>query len=345
MADKEFLSPVSLAVLKLKNTAGTFVNLFANATTAARTWTFPDKTGTVAMLDDIPTLPISISNGGTGLTSLPHVNGFRLTLTSGTPVTTSDVTGATTIYAAPHSHNLISLWNGTEWRLYQSAEMSKSLGTLTNAIGYDVFCFLNSGVPTLEFLAWSNATTRATAVVQQNGVWVKSGDATRRLLGSFYTTSTTTTEDSMAKRFVSNVDNRVNRKLFRTETAANWTYSTSTIRQANGNTANQVSVFNTLDIEPVTLTLTINRVVNSITTNRAVAVGIGLDSTTTITGQHQTGNAGVSFANISAKFDDFVGIGKHDLNWLEYGGGADTQTWFNTSLNSSASGLSGFIKG
>lgn len=40
--------------LKLKNAAGTFVNFLVNATTAARTWTFPDKDGTVAMTSDIP---------------------------------------------------------------------------------------------------------------------------------------------------------------------------------------------------------------------------------------------------------------------------------------------------
>ena len=56
MADKEFLSPVTLAVLKLKNTANTFTNLFSNATTAARTWTFPDKSGTIAITDDLTDL-------------------------------------------------------------------------------------------------------------------------------------------------------------------------------------------------------------------------------------------------------------------------------------------------
>lgn len=69
MADKEFLSPVTLAVLKLKNVANTFTNLFSNATTAARTWTLPDKSGTVALTDDVPSLPLSISNGGTGHTA------------------------------------------------------------------------------------------------------------------------------------------------------------------------------------------------------------------------------------------------------------------------------------
>lgn len=40
-------------VLQLWNAAGTFKNAFANATTAIRTWTFPDKSGTVAMTSDI----------------------------------------------------------------------------------------------------------------------------------------------------------------------------------------------------------------------------------------------------------------------------------------------------
>lgn len=45
----------------LRNTANTFTSFFANAVTAARTWTFPDKNGTVAMTSDIPGVPI----GGT----------------------------------------------------------------------------------------------------------------------------------------------------------------------------------------------------------------------------------------------------------------------------------------
>ena len=41
------------------------------------------------------------------------LNGFRLTLTTATPVTTSDVTGATTLYLTPYSHNCIGLYDGT----------------------------------------------------------------------------------------------------------------------------------------------------------------------------------------------------------------------------------------
>lgn len=57
-------------VLKLKNAAGTIVNTFANTTTAARTWTLPDKSGTIALEDDTawtswtPTFQgLSVGNG------------------------------------------------------------------------------------------------------------------------------------------------------------------------------------------------------------------------------------------------------------------------------------------
>ncbi len=39
--------------LNLKNAANTFTNFLTNATTAARTWSFPDKDGTVAMIGDV----------------------------------------------------------------------------------------------------------------------------------------------------------------------------------------------------------------------------------------------------------------------------------------------------
>lgn len=59
---------LTLFKLNLKNAANTFTNFLANATTAARTWTMPDKDGTVAMTSDVP-FPLAgfrnrIINGG-----------------------------------------------------------------------------------------------------------------------------------------------------------------------------------------------------------------------------------------------------------------------------------------
>lgn len=113
-------------------------------------------------------------------------NDFRLTLTSGTAVTTGDVVNASTIYLTPYKGNVISLYNGTNWVSYESNEISLALGTLTNKTPYDVFCYANSSIPTLEFTAWTDETNRATALTTQDGILVKSGATTRRYLGTFY---------------------------------------------------------------------------------------------------------------------------------------------------------------
>jgi hypothetical protein len=152
---------------------------------------------------------------------------FRLTLTTAVPVTTADVTGATTIYCTPYIGNTIALYDGTNWNMRTSSEFSLALGVLTASRPYDVFCYDNAGVPTLEFLAWTNDTTRATALVMQDGVLSKTGALTRRYLGTFYTTATTTTEDSAAKRLLINYYHQLDRPLSNSFTANRSTTSTS----------------------------------------------------------------------------------------------------------------------
>lgn len=155
------------------------------------------------------------------------VNDFRLTLTSETPVTTGDITGATTIYCTPYKGNRIALYNGTIWETITSVEISKTLGELTSGLPHDVFCYSDEGVATLEYLTWSSSAARATALARQDGILVKSGDATRRYLGTFYTTSTTTTEDSAAKRYLYNHYHRRERLLSGTFSTNRSTSSTS----------------------------------------------------------------------------------------------------------------------
>ena len=74
-----------------------------------------------------------------------------------------------------------------------------------------MFGFYNAGALNTELLAWTNNTTRATTVTLQDGRYCKNGDKTRLWLGSFLTTSTTTTEDSEINRLLFNMYNRVSR--------------------------------------------------------------------------------------------------------------------------------------
>lgn len=104
---------------------------------------------------------------------------FRLTLTSTVPVTTSDVTGVSTVYITPYIGNRIALYDGATWNLREGVEGAIATGALSASKIYDVFVYDNAGTPASETLAWTNDTTRATGLTYQNGVVVKTGDATQ----------------------------------------------------------------------------------------------------------------------------------------------------------------------
>ena len=146
----------------------------------------------------------------------------RLTLTSGTAITTSDVTAAETLYFTPFKGNLLSLYDGTNWVLRAFSELSIDVPDVTGV--HDVFVYDNAGTPTLEVLVWTNDTTRATALTTQNGVLVKSGQTTRRYLGSFYSTiaGNGQIEDSLANRYLWNYYNRVERTLLVVDVTNSW---------------------------------------------------------------------------------------------------------------------------
>lgn len=150
---------------------------------------------------------------------------------------TSDIqaTGraSTNLYYTPYNGDKVSLYDGTRWREYQFTEITLALSSLTASLPYDVFLYDNSGTLTLELTAWTNTTTRATALTTQNGVYVKTGATTRRYLGTILTTGTTTTEDSSVQAFVWNLYNQVPRKLYHVAINQAHTYTTGTWRNWN----------------------------------------------------------------------------------------------------------------
>src|SRR6476619_2076156 len=56
----------------------------------------------------------------------------RLTLTASTPVTTSDVTAATTLRYTPYKGNQIALYNGASWAVSSFPELSISVPAVAN---------------------------------------------------------------------------------------------------------------------------------------------------------------------------------------------------------------------
>lgn len=276
----------------------------------------------------------------------PQVNDGRLTLTSGVPINSADVTGATTIYFTPYTGNSISLYDGSVWTLCRFAEISIALGTLTSGLPYDLFAYHTNGTVAFDApLAWTNGTTRNVGLVRQDGVLCKSGNTTRRYIGTFYTTATTTTEDSKAKRFLWNMYHRARRHLERVETVVDWIQNTNgALAQANSNSANKVEVVIGVDEAFVEL------MVNTLATNPSSgsagdsSITIGLDSTTVRWARARTAwmQSGGPFTaqGGEALGAGYPGIGYHYFAWLV----ATTNTVNVTFYGTTGTGIPGALE-
>lgn len=250
------------------------------------------------------------------------IPGGRLTLESGAPVSTTDQTAKTTIYYTPYVHNTVPLWNGSIWVPTVFSETSLALGTLTSGKPYDVFGYLDSGSLGLELLVWTNDTTRATAVTLQDGRYCKSGDKTRLLLGTFYTTSTTTTEDSAANRFVSNIYNRLSKNLTYTSGDTGHTYSTNTVRAYNNTSASRVSMMCAIEASAIG---TVAANINNSVAGSPVDIFVGVDSTSTPSNDFSAeSNANANVIRAAASGSTLMAAGKHTIYMLQRGPGSGT---------------------
>ena len=161
----------------------------------------------------------------------------RLTLQAGVPISTTDQTAKTTIYYTPFHGNRISLYSGSAWIVYTFSELSLSLSGYAANTNFDIFVYNNNGTPALESTAWTNDTTRATALTTQDGIYVKTGATTRRYIGTIRTTATIgQCEDSTSRRFVWSLYNQTYKQSRASLVGATHTYTSLTVRAWNNNT-------------------------------------------------------------------------------------------------------------
>lgn len=188
------------------------------------------------------TIPGLLTEAAERFLDFPSSMQGRLTVSSTEPVPTTNQAAPGTIYFLPYRGARVALYDGSTWRYYSmSSTPSYALAGRTAGTNYDVFLYNNAGTPAIESppTAWTNDTTRATALTTQNGILVKSGDATRRYIGTFRATAATTTVDTSSQRFVWSYYNREPRFMVRLETTNNWT-GTNAISAMNGSAANIV---------------------------------------------------------------------------------------------------------
>ena len=262
--------------------------------------------------------------------SIPVINVFaepisgRLTLSSGVAVTNTDI-GSQTLYFTPYKGNTISLYDGAYWNKYNFSEASIAVPNTSNTV-YDIFAYPVSSAVALSTAVWSNSSTRATssALVSQNGVYVRTGDTSQRYLGTFATATTSGfITDSKTARRLQNYYNTVPRQLFVTETTSSWNNSSQIYRPLNGSTTNRVDFI--VGLSETIVNASAHLIATATLNGHSYSLGIGLDSITSTDSAfliQQTFDGASTFTGNSvgpatSVWNGYPPVGLHFLQWLE----------------------------
>lgn len=231
--------------------------------------------------------------------------------------------------------------------LYWVRYVNNNTFNIATTQGGTAIAYTNSGTGTSRVYG---SIQRQTAVTIQDGRYCKSGDKTRLYLGTFRTTSSTTTEDSRGgtvsqvggKRFVWNYYNRVSRPMRVLDTTSAWSYAVAQVRQANGAVGNKVEMVTGISEDGVNANLVAAAYLAS-NTARTARVGIGYTDTTSFAtspliglGYNVTTTAG--WYPMGVSYSEVAGTGYSSLVWLE--SGADgTCAFAGTNSGASMAGL------
>jgi hypothetical protein len=276
----------------------------------------------------------------------------RLTLTSGAPVMSADVSAGVVVLYEPYVGNLIPIYNGTTMvpTTFSALQLSLHSSHATNTI-YDVFVFSNNGVVTIATgPAWSTSTAGAgargtgagtTQLSRVGGLWTnavqitgRSGSITYTIganlatyVGSIYIDGSAgqiSAHLSYGQNRKFGVWNAYNRKrivMLAGDSTASWTNNTNTVRQSNGATGNKLTVFCGLPEEHVDITFTQATGQSTGAVDRP-SHAIGWNSTTTVSGTraggYDAGNGG-SKISTTATYSPAPFIGINNVNALENG--------------------------
>ena len=293
----------------------------------------------------------------------------RLTLTSGTPVTTADVTGATTVYFTPYNGNIITLYDGSDWVPTEFSELSqatsdatKSPAAVANNSAYDIFVWNDSGtIRATRGPAWASVTpgssSRGTGAGTTelelldgryvNKVAITNGPAAQRGLyvGSIKSDGSAQINDRQAIRNVWSYYNRAPRPVKVLESTDLWSYTTNAWRQANGAAANLVEYFCGLaeDVASIRASASVGNSAGP----TDVAVGIGLNSSTALASDCLSGYAQISssITHLTAHYKGLPALGRNQFILIEISVANGTTTWYGDGAvpNNMRNGLVGEV--
>lgn len=155
---------------------------------------------------------------------LQQTNGGRLTAHASL-ATGEESSGVDALNYLAHTGDYVAVYDGSSAWSYKaissgvsfdaSADNDMDAAAIAVDTNYDVFVWDNGGALELALKKWTNSTTRATALVKQNGVWVLTGSTTHRYLGTVRTVDVSSAPkfvDHDRRRYVWNYDNRLTRR-------------------------------------------------------------------------------------------------------------------------------------
>jgi len=255
----------------------------------------------------------------------------------------ADAYGGTTISLTEHTGDRVMLM--TEWGEWRPVRLPRtptgvaertytflanSPWALASATAYDVFAFLGSdGCVDIERgPAWASATARASALARLDGANVLGINPTRLYVGTIYA-GTNTIDDSVAKRHLWNMHNRVPR-IGTGSFSADRTTTSTTVVEINS----EIRCTFVLGLaEDAVLVIAAGAVSTSLVAN--VQTGIGIDGTT-ISQQQSATPAGANYRHpVGLSIPVSPGIGLHYATLLGYVDGS-TATWYSSDTNISA---------
>ena len=268
--------------------------------------------------------------------SFPSAMGGRISLTTGVAVTTSDVADATSLYWVPYGVNggLCSLFDGTVWQPVLLTELTDTNAGFTTSKPHDIFVDYNGGTPVLEKLAWTDATTRATALVLQDGRHVLTGALDWNYVGTVYLDSADTFQDTAAQRFVWNYYNRRIRRMQVRDATASWTYSATAYGPMNGNASNKAEFIIGVSEDLVSAVGIVRVTLQTNTTAYSAITSIGLDAQNAIATNAVLGFLNTTVDNeyldssLPTTYKGYPGIGYHYLAPIEAAGVAGRSVTF-----------------
>jgi hypothetical protein len=201
---------------------------------------------------------------------------------------------------------------------------------------FDIFVKRLASSNKLYMVLWTDDTTRATEVTTSDGIYVLTGDADMRFVGTCRTTSTAgQVEDSYQYRYVNNCYNQVKRPLRFVDATSSWTYNQTTYRQMRNTAANKVNFVIGVEKEPVFVKQLI--LAGSSAAGRYPQISIGLDAVNaSANGANESycGNpTSADYDTLNAEWGDFTGVGYHYLAPIEKCRTAASSTFYGGSTN------------